>query len=242
MGDNRDHSADSRFSLAEQGLGGPVPWENIGGRAEFITFSLDGTTLYTNPLTWFPAFREGRAGNSLRPDKGVGQWPTIRSPLARRKPRPGRPFRAARVREEARKAAVWLGMALAHRRRDRPRPADPADHRRDGVRGHPRRRNAPARPGRCRSRAAGGWRSSPSPASASSAGSSISPERRWPSRPERCGSWSREQWARLMAYLEPIGLMPEGGMAEHRQPAARRRRAADQRGQHRARRRLLDHR
>ena len=44
MGDNRDHSADSRFSLAEQGLGGPVPWENIGGRAEFITFSLDGTT------------------------------------------------------------------------------------------------------------------------------------------------------------------------------------------------------
>ena len=69
MGDNRDHSADSRFSLAEMGLGGPVPWENIGGRAEFITFSLDGTTLYTNPLTWFPAFREGRAGTSLRPAK-----------------------------------------------------------------------------------------------------------------------------------------------------------------------------
>jgi signal peptidase I len=69
MGDNRDHSADSRFSLAEQGLGGPVPWENIGGRAEFITFSLDGSTLYTNPLTWFPAFREGRAGNSLHPAK-----------------------------------------------------------------------------------------------------------------------------------------------------------------------------
>jgi len=69
MGDNRDHSADSRFSLAEQGLGGPVPWENIGGRAEFITFSLDGTTLYTNPLTWFPAFRGGRAGNSLHPTK-----------------------------------------------------------------------------------------------------------------------------------------------------------------------------
>jgi len=69
MGDNRDHSADSRFSLAEMGLGGPVPWENIGGRAEFITFSLDGTTLYTNPLTWFPAFREGRAGSSLHPAK-----------------------------------------------------------------------------------------------------------------------------------------------------------------------------
>jgi signal peptidase I len=69
MGDNRDHSADSRFSIDQQGLGGPVPWENIGGRAEFITFSLDGSTLYTNPLTWFPAFRDGRAGNSLRPAK-----------------------------------------------------------------------------------------------------------------------------------------------------------------------------
>jgi signal peptidase I len=67
MGDNRDHSADSRFSLDEQGLGGPVPVENIGGRAEFITFSLDGTTMLTNPATWFSAFREGRAGTSLRP-------------------------------------------------------------------------------------------------------------------------------------------------------------------------------
>jgi len=68
MGDNRDHSADSRFSLAEQGLGGPVPVENIGGRAEFLTFSLDGTTRL-NPLTWLQAFRDGRAGNSLRPAK-----------------------------------------------------------------------------------------------------------------------------------------------------------------------------
>ncbi|MFL6733557.1 MAG: signal peptidase I [Sphingomicrobium sp.] len=66
MGDNRDSSADSRFSRAEQGLGGPVPWENIGGRAEFITFSLDGTTQVLNPLSWFSAFRSGRAGNSLR--------------------------------------------------------------------------------------------------------------------------------------------------------------------------------
>jgi signal peptidase I len=69
MGDNRDHSADSRYSLADSGLGGPVPWENIGGRAEFITFSLDGTTMLTDPSTWFTAFRDGRAGDSLRPPK-----------------------------------------------------------------------------------------------------------------------------------------------------------------------------
>ena len=69
MGDNRDRSADSRFSLAEQGLGGPVPWENLGGRAEFITFSLDGSTQITAPSTWLSAFRGGRAGGSLRTDK-----------------------------------------------------------------------------------------------------------------------------------------------------------------------------
>jgi signal peptidase I len=66
MGDNRDDSADSRVEVWLGGLGGPVPWENIGGRAEFITFSLDGTTVWWNPLTWFKAFRSGRAGTSLR--------------------------------------------------------------------------------------------------------------------------------------------------------------------------------
>jgi signal peptidase I len=68
MGDNRDNSADSRFSIAENGLGGPVPWENIGGRAEFITFSLDGSASW-NPLTWPRSFRSGRAGLSLHPNK-----------------------------------------------------------------------------------------------------------------------------------------------------------------------------
>jgi len=69
MGDNRDRSADSRFPAGppENGLGGAVPWENIGGRAEFITFSLDGTTELLNPVSWFEALRGGRAGNSLRP-------------------------------------------------------------------------------------------------------------------------------------------------------------------------------
>jgi signal peptidase I len=66
MGDNRDNSADSRFSTAQNGLGGPVPWENIGGRAEFITFSLDGSASW-NPLSWPASFRAGRAGTSLHP-------------------------------------------------------------------------------------------------------------------------------------------------------------------------------
>jgi len=66
MGDNRDDSADSRVETYQGGLGGPVPVENIGGRAEFITFSLDGSTVWWNPLTWIPALRAGRAGTSLR--------------------------------------------------------------------------------------------------------------------------------------------------------------------------------
>ncbi|MBJ6123061.1 signal peptidase I [Sphingomonas mollis] len=66
MGDNRDRSADSRYSLVEQGLGGPVPYENLGGRAEFVTFSLDGDASL-NPLTWWGSLRSGRAGTSLHP-------------------------------------------------------------------------------------------------------------------------------------------------------------------------------
>jgi signal peptidase I len=66
MGDNRDDSADSRVPEWQGGLGGPVPWENLGGRAEFITFSLDGSTVWWNPLSWFEALRPGRAGRSLR--------------------------------------------------------------------------------------------------------------------------------------------------------------------------------
>jgi signal peptidase I len=66
MGDNRDDSADSRVPEWQGGLGGPVPWENIGGRAEFITFSLDGTSKWWNPISWFQALRPGRAGTSLR--------------------------------------------------------------------------------------------------------------------------------------------------------------------------------
>jgi signal peptidase I len=69
MGDNRDHSADSRAPVNPDfggGLGGPVPLENIGGRAEFITFSLDGTTSW-NPVSWFTSLRGERAWDSLRP-------------------------------------------------------------------------------------------------------------------------------------------------------------------------------
>jgi len=66
MGDNRDHSADSRASVERRGLGGPIPLSSVGGRAEFITFSLDGSMGW-NPLSWFGAFRGDRAWDSLRP-------------------------------------------------------------------------------------------------------------------------------------------------------------------------------
>jgi signal peptidase I len=66
MGDNRDHSADSRVPQSGQGLGGPVPLSDVGGRAEFVTFSLDGSQS-RNPASWWNALREGRSWKSLRP-------------------------------------------------------------------------------------------------------------------------------------------------------------------------------
>ena len=64
MGDNRDNSMDSRVPAEIGGLG-LVPWENIVGRAEFTTFSLDGSQTL-NPLTWWNALRGDRAFMSLR--------------------------------------------------------------------------------------------------------------------------------------------------------------------------------
>jgi signal peptidase I len=75
MGDNRDDSADSRFPTAELGLGGPVPWEDLGGRAEFITYSLDGSSSYWNPISWFTAMRGERAFQTLRPAKAPVKQP-----------------------------------------------------------------------------------------------------------------------------------------------------------------------
>lgn len=66
MGDNRDESADSRAEIAASGLGGAIPLENIGGRAEFITFSLDGSTTW-NPVSWYTSLRGDRAWTTLRP-------------------------------------------------------------------------------------------------------------------------------------------------------------------------------
>lgn len=70
MGDNRDHSADSRASLLEGGLGGPVALSDVGGRAEFITFSLDGSHSWS-PLSWWNALRGDRAWTTLRPARIV---------------------------------------------------------------------------------------------------------------------------------------------------------------------------
>ena len=66
MGDNRDNSSDSRVAEELGGLGGPVRWDRIGGRAEIITFSVDGST-GLSPVSWVTSLRGDRAGTSLRP-------------------------------------------------------------------------------------------------------------------------------------------------------------------------------
>lgn len=51
LGDNRDHSGDSRMTLSEGGVGF-VPAENIIGKAEFVLLSVkDGFSIF-KPWTW----------------------------------------------------------------------------------------------------------------------------------------------------------------------------------------------
>jgi signal peptidase I len=64
LGDNRDDSADSRFSLAEGGVG-LVPIDNIIGRADRIFFSIEPGTSMRNPGGWAGAIRTDRIGKPL---------------------------------------------------------------------------------------------------------------------------------------------------------------------------------
>ena len=64
MGDNRDDSLDSRFTIKEGGIGF-VPVENLIGRASFIFWSTDGTAEYSKPWTWFTALRGNRVASGL---------------------------------------------------------------------------------------------------------------------------------------------------------------------------------
>jgi signal peptidase I len=63
MGDNRDDSLDSRFTVAQDGVGF-VPQENLVGRATICFFSTDGSARWLLPWTWFTAARWSRIGHT----------------------------------------------------------------------------------------------------------------------------------------------------------------------------------
>jgi signal peptidase I len=64
LGDNRDDSADSRFSAAENGVG-LVPTGNIIGRADRIFFSIAPYAALSRPGGWAAALRSDRIGAQL---------------------------------------------------------------------------------------------------------------------------------------------------------------------------------
>jgi len=66
MGDNRDDSLDSRFGVAEGGIGF-VPVDNLVGRGLFNFWSTDGSANYFLPWTWFSALRADRIGKGVQP-------------------------------------------------------------------------------------------------------------------------------------------------------------------------------
>ncbi len=51
MGDNRDNSEDSRFSVSENGIG-LVPVDNLVGRAQFMFFSWDANGDWAHKIRW----------------------------------------------------------------------------------------------------------------------------------------------------------------------------------------------
>ncbi len=64
MGDNRDDSADSRFSHEEHGISF-VPMENLQGKAVVSFWSTDGSASWILPWTWFTAARWSRIGEGF---------------------------------------------------------------------------------------------------------------------------------------------------------------------------------
>ena len=63
MGDNRDDSADSRFTVAEQGIGF-LPADHLIGKAAMVFFSTDGSAEWLKPWTWVSAARWDRIGGT----------------------------------------------------------------------------------------------------------------------------------------------------------------------------------
>ena len=76
MGDNRDRSADSRFALGPPNNGPGRPgavgeYRRARRVHHLLVRRLDPDLL--NPLTWFSSLRSGRAGDSLRADRGLSR-------------------------------------------------------------------------------------------------------------------------------------------------------------------------
>ena len=66
MGDNRDDSLDSRYSIDEGGMGF-IPIDQVVGRAELAFWSTDGSASWINPISWFGALRGDRIGTDYHP-------------------------------------------------------------------------------------------------------------------------------------------------------------------------------
>ena len=110
MGDNRDQSADSRVSESQNGLGGPVPWENLGGRAEFHHLLARRHVHALEPAQL--VHRDARRTRRHQPASRA--YRTVTDAPSRPAEAPGpSDFSDPQTAREVKRAAVWIGMAAA---------------------------------------------------------------------------------------------------------------------------------
>ena len=114
MGDNRDHSADSRYPTEESGLGGPVPWGTSAAAPSSSPSPMTAAEIW-NPISWFTALRGGRAWDQSAPGARRAPRTTLLTEPAEPVPdlpdgRFGqpRPINDPLLQHEAKRAAIWV--------------------------------------------------------------------------------------------------------------------------------------
>ena len=154
MGDNRDHSADSRFPIERAGprRPGAVGEYRRPRRVHHLLASTAARPIGIRSAgspRCAAAAPAPRSTRTRRRAAGAARRSNGHERRARARSRAPGPIelRDPVIRQELKRASVWIGLGPRRRRADLPRPAAAADLRRHRARLDARRRRPAARPG-----------------------------------------------------------------------------------------------